>query len=359
MAAVNRIGIAAAAMAALCGAAQAAPRGLTEDWRARKLLLLSMEKGRDANVSAIVTQSGPAGKVQIKLEQSSDGFERHTILQPLSMQGVTSVDDGRTWMMYWPDERRVLSQESPRRSQADADERVRLADKNYDLKIASETSIAGRRAVCVTAEPRNREMVERRFYIDSETSFLLRIEREQPGAGSEVIFDTKAISFPKRIPKCELFSKSDVRIIERDPPVTIRLGTNVRETVGFEPVVPQSLPLGFVVHAAQITGENSRRFIAIRITDGLVNATVYQFDGRRERSDRSGSRDRGVEANGIRFRVVGDLTDAAKELILSRFVRDSDRVQSLASELSGGWIRLNPNETIELWIPIEQGQVTI
>lgn len=357
MAAASRFGT-VAALAAVFTALSAAPRGIPEDWRARKLLLLSMEKGRDANVSAIVTQIGVSGKVQIKLEQSSDGFERHTVLQPLSMQGVTSVDDGRTWMMYWPDERRVLSQQSPRRSQADPDERVRLADKNYDLRITSETTIAGRKALCVSAEPKNREMVERRYYIDSETSFLLRLERERPGSDFEVVFDTKAISFPDRIPKCELFSKSDVRVIERDPPVTIRPGSNVRDTVGFDPVVPRSLPLGFVVHAAQITGEDSRRFIAIRITDGLVNATVYQFDGRRERNGRSRERDEDVEANGIRFRVVGDLTDAAKEQILSRFVRESARVQSLISELSPGWFRLNPNVTIELWIPIEQGQVT-
>lgn len=357
MTAANRTAV-LAAVVAVCAAASAAPNSLAEDWRARKLLLLSMGKGRAANVSAIVTQLGAGGSVQIKLEQSADGFERHTILQPLSMQGVTSVDDGRTWMTYWPDERRVLSQESPRRSLADADERVNLADKNYNLRVASETMIAGRRALCVAAEPRNREMSERRFYIDSETSFLLRIERGRSGAEFDVLFDTKAISFPKRIPKCELFSKSDVRIIERDPPVTIRPGTNVREIVGFEPVVPQSLPLGFVVHAAQITGEDSRRFIAIRITDGLVNATVYQFDGHRERSGRGESRDRGSEANGIRFRVVGDLSEPAKEKILSRFVRDSGQVLWLVPELCKALSLLNPNGTIELWISVNQGQVT-
>ena len=149
---------------------------------AKSLLLRSMERGRHVNVSAIVVQKAPTGTVQMKFEQARDGFERQTVLQPLSMQGVSMVDDGKRWMMYWPDERRALSQQSPRARLADADDRIQLADKNYRLKFGEPTTIAGRRAHAVVAEPRYKEMEERRYFIDEETSFVLRVQKgEHPG----------------------------------------------------------------------------------------------------------------------------------------------------------------------------------
>lgn len=316
------------------------------DGKARDLLLKSMERSRCFNVSAILTRENSGGTMQIKLEQSEDGFERQTILQPLSMQGVSTVDDGKRWMTLWPDERRVLRQDSPRLWQADPSDRIRMADRNYRLTITSEDRIAGRRALCVSAVPRAKEMATRRYYLDERTGFILRSERVEEDGQVTVLQDTKAISFPDEIPKCcEMFSSKGVRVMERTSPMALKPGASTRSLVGFEPVLPRSLPFGFVIHEKQIIGDENRRFVAVRITDGLVNATIYEYRAGSEGRGRSSSDER-REAGGVSFRVVGELTSTAKSQILSRFLKEAEQALGPISELPGMSPMLVPNRGI-------------
>lgn len=314
-------------------AAGSAIAGPWPDARARDLLLKSMERSRCFNVSAILTREGSGGIMQLKLEQSEDGFERQTILQPLSMQGVSTVDDGKRWMTLWPDERRVLRQDSPRLWQADPEDRIRLADRNYRLTITSEDRIAGRRALCVSAVPRSKEMATRRYYLDERTGFILRSELVDENGEVVLLQDTKAISFPDDIPKCcEMISSKGMRVMERTSPMALKPGASTRSLVGFEPVLPGNLPFGFVIHAKQIIGDENRRYVAVRITDGLVSATIYQYKSDGDERKR-GSSDERREAAGVGFRVVGELTSAAKSQILSRFLKEAEQALGPSSEL--------------------------
>ncbi len=328
---VPRVFAALVLVAVVCSA----PAGPWPDARARDLLLKSMKRSRCTDVSAIVVQDSPGGTLQIKLERAEDGFERQTILQPLSMQGVTTVDDGTRWMTLWPDERRVLQQESPRLWQADPEDRIRLADRNYRLTITSEDQIAGRRVLCVSAVPRAKEMATRRYYVDERTAFILRNERVDEDGEVVTLLDTKVISFPREIPKCcEMLATTGMRVIERAPPKSLKSLASVKAVVGFEPVFPKTLPFGFVIHEKQLVGGEGRRLVAVRLTDGLVTATVYEWAAEhdaRHKAHSSGVR----EAGGIMFRVVGDLTDAAKALILSKFLLEVEEALRPALELRG------------------------
>src|SRR5688500_13007817 len=79
--------------------------------RARQLLLKTLERTYPNNVIALITQRSPEnhGNIQrIQVQISKDGKMRQTVIYPLSMQGVETIDDGKNIATFFPDEKLVI-----------------------------------------------------------------------------------------------------------------------------------------------------------------------------------------------------------------------------------------------------------
>lgn len=293
--------------------------------RAIDVLLRAMDRTANTPVSGIFYQKSFGGfrcHAQVQIDQSRDGRIRVGMLQPLSMQGVTSVDDGKTWTTYFPDDRRMVVQESPRASQPDPRWRLEIAQRNYSFRMEPGEQVAGRRTIAVVAVPRNEGLPVRRYTIDQERSYMLRLETIGDDDRPNVLLDTKDISFPNDV-DARLFDIrpiGDVRTIKLDAPTRFQSSRKAAPLVGFRPIVPEDMPFGFVVSDKLFTASDEAKFVAIRISDGLVTATVYQWDGRKPAQPWPASgRDREVE--GIRLRLIGDLPDGVMSKVLDSFIR--------------------------------------
>lgn len=300
--------------------------------KAREALFRTMERGHLVALSAIVVQkAGPncPSDMQFKVEQTANGQKKITILQPLSNQGRVSLDDGKFWQNYSPDENRIMVAPSPQLSREDPKERIELANQNYRFMLEKNGIIAGRETIVVTATPRYPELPVRRYSIDTDKDVLLRMETIDTSGKKNLHFDTQAIWYPQGREAPTSFSLKPVgnpRKISVPGPQKIESPSWARARTGFAPIVPRDLPFGFIVREPQLTGEDEERFVAIRITDGLLMATVYQWDPRRVRDPLG--KDMAVLTrfvNGIRIGLVGELPDTVHGRLLDLFVKEAAR----------------------------------
>ena len=313
-----------AALASVVSSVQAEPKSAVSQNRAIDLLLKSIERAHSTAMSGIFSQSAGGGhgcNLQVKIDQSKEGRTRVTTLQPLNMQGVTSVDDGQTWSTYFPDERRLLEQDSPRLGLGNPRERLEHAARNYSFRSTSGETVAGRRTIAILAVPVHEELPVRRYSLDTERNFMLRMETIAEGRTRRVM-DTKSITFSPEfdVRLFEIKPMGEVRVIRLDPPSEIRSSRHARATLGFRPAFPDELPFGFAIRNKHLSSNQDVSFVAVRITDGLITATVYQWSATRSEVPWPKAR-KDREVDGIRFRLVGDLPESVMSRLLDTFVR--------------------------------------
>lgn len=299
------------------------------DEHAKQLLLRSLQHAYNVNVRAIVVQfcSESGTFQQIKVEQTKSGKSRYTVIAPLRDQGVESVDDGMKAVTYLPDNKLVLVQASTRNGYQDATDRLALAEKNYKLSWENSPKIAGRKTVCVVATPKRGPLEERRFYIDSETAYLLRSETVTKDGGRSVKYDTRCVSYPEEMIEPGIQMRElGASTIKYERQITISKNHSAASQVGFEPIVPTQLPYGFTVSGCQVTKSDHWQAVVVRVSDGIVRGAVYQWKPDSDDGDQGSSPDRSsLMAHGIRLLLVADIPKSARERILQAFATSGDR----------------------------------
>ncbi|HEY3781328.1 MAG TPA: hypothetical protein VGL56_09620 [Fimbriimonadaceae bacterium] len=281
--------------------------------------------------------------IEMWTEQSAEGELKLTVLSPLSEQGVTSVDDGNQWITYRPDDNRIMVETSPRRDSKKTGNRINLAQKNYELIVEpSEPLIAGRRAYSFLAMAKHSEMPARRFCIDKKKDFLLRVE-VMDNTGCKVMLDTKTIDFPIEVPREDFaLAPHESTEVETYPaPITVSLNKEIQRELGFKPCVPEDLPFGFVVDQPQLVEGNGDKYLAIRLTDGLVSATVYEWNGKKHHSGPQGPSKSEKSANGVKLRFMGEVPDQVSSGLMDKFVKEAlKKVESCL-------VKVSPLETLD------------
>ncbi|MEQ1935047.1 MAG: hypothetical protein ABL962_14405, partial [Fimbriimonadaceae bacterium] len=240
---------------------------------AATMLFKALSGSRALNVEGIVLKRSRGSEpIQLKLEQSSSGATKLTVLAPLCDQGIVNYEDGKTWKTYIPSERRLEFMSAPDRD-ANLMARRDLCSRNYRFTMQTGDLIAGRKTTLIVASPRNSEMPSRRYSLDASKQYLLRVETELDGE-RKLLHDTMAITFPTSNPVIDIEKEivQSVRRVEKSPPISWTETRTVQNLVGFKPSVPSLLPYGFEVIDKQLAGDKGK-FIAIRISDGLANAT--------------------------------------------------------------------------------------
>lgn len=302
----------------------AAFAGAGQDERAADLLQKSMGRRFPVNVVAIIMQRDPAGDgtyQRVKVTRARDGRARHSIIAPLRMAGVESVDDGENMRVYLPDKRALIVQDSPHRASADTDERIALAKKNYLFSIDGREKIAGRVSLRIVADPKDPDMAIRRYYLDEKCGYPLKMEVVGEAGDPKVVFDTVAIDFPNELGGDVFRMKAmpGTNTITYTRPKTLTSPGLAQEAVGFRPVLPERLPMGFKVQETQYNGSKEWKSVVIRMTDGLVRATVYQWrpNGKKIEAVEDSSM---VEVNGLKLLLVSDLPPHVRMRLLQAFV---------------------------------------
>lgn len=344
---VNRRFVALALIGALVSSA-----ALAED-KAVTLLRKSMGRKFPVNVVAVILQRDPAAEgvyQRVKVTRSADGRIRHSVLQPLRVAGVESVDNGEVMRTYLPDRRSVIVQDSAQRINADVEKRLGLARQNYVLSLSSAPRIAGRSTVCVTAEPKSNELFTRRYYLDEKTGYPLKLEVDDGKAEPSTVFHTLAIEFPASL-KDGVFEMSTlpgrVHEIRYSRPQAVTSKTQAQNVVGFRPVLPDRLPMGFQVQEMQLNGGDEWRSVVVRLTDGLVRATVYQYrtEGRKVEAIEDCT---SLDVNGIRFMLVSDLPDGVRQRLLQAFIAQAKADSTLRPQRLIGKAAARPSASVEL-----------
>jgi outer membrane lipoprotein-sorting protein len=296
--------------------------------QAGRFLFRALDVSRQTPMDAIIVRSGDSRggpAMQIKMEQAKGGVVRLTVLGPLSNQGVVSLDDGKTWQTYLPDENRILEQPSPQRLRQASSERYVLAMNNYRFALAEGEGIAGREVVIVSAIPlKSNDLPRRFFYIDSETAVVLRTEI-QSGRDRRITFDTKSIDYRPDFSAKDLTltPMRDVRRMRLSGPTRFSDPASVQRQLGFRPAMPKDLPLGFDNTAMLMLGSEDNPMVAARLSDGLALLTVYQFKADQlAKMGAEGRRGVSREVKGIRLQAVGDLPQSVLSEILQVFIRE-------------------------------------
>jgi hypothetical protein len=298
------------------------------DRRSPKFLLLrSMTRAHKYALTSVVVQKMrhiANAEMEMKVEQDGEGKTRITIWQPSWMRGAISIDDGVHWMTYNAREKKIERQQSPRITQGNPAYQIALADENYKWKLEKTADIADRPTVCVIAVPNAKELETRRYYLDERSSVMLRQEVVASDNTKVLLFDTRAIAYLSPATRLSIDADADkgYRVVNVEAPERISPPSSARKRVSFIPVIPDRLPYGFVVKDVELVGRRGKQFLALRISDGLAIATIYQWNAkitpwRTPRGYKSGYK----ESKGVRFQLMGDIPSKAASKIVAAFLK--------------------------------------
>jgi hypothetical protein len=305
--------------------------------RAKDILRKFLAVGERVPMDAIVVQKSSCSSTlscQFKLLQDSSGRRMMVAVQPLSIQGLVSFDDGRQWTNYFPDERRMVVMPSPRIARDNADLRIQLASQNYRFVMETSTRVAGRQAEVVVVIPRNYGLATKRFTIDSANDVLLRVESIERNLNSETIFETKSVQFLTEATHLKFSPGNEMafRVFKPEMPSRLANISLAKEIVGFVPVTLHSMPFGFTLRESSALQSRSGSYVTQRWTDGIVSATLYQFaSGRNPLGASSDGLD--FSHNNVTLRLVGDIPYEGKRIMMEQIARSLGRTLRPLREL--------------------------
>lgn len=303
--------------------------------RARNLVLRSLEGQFQFNVTAVVQQCRPgSGNTQtVKVVRDKQGRVCKFLFGSDGSVETTCIDNGQTVFIQISDTGAVFRQDSERaHKNLSFSTRAKLADNNYDFRVLETDYVAGRKALKIGAFPRVPDKSVRFYSIDAQTGFPLGLEIREPKGKHLSLMVTKEIKFPKSVSQ----SFFEVRpmgapmpsVVQCSRPVAMRSVDQARKSLGFAPIIPPQMPMGFVVDELQVFNSPDWKRCTLRLSDGLVRATVYQW-----RNDDSKPKLKNLagytlgEANGIHVMVVSEANATVRKRLLDAFIRGADSLE--------------------------------
>lgn len=286
------------------------------EWMAR-----SMRSSSGLRVEARVMQRdlhGDGTHRMIRVVRDERGRMCSTVLLPASLAGLVTVDDGKRMRVYMPDQRRVMEQASAMESRTSVETRLKLAERNYRFSEIGATRVAGRDAVVVAADPVDPKMRARRYTLDRATAYPLRLElTEEEGGTRWTAFEVREILFPSKIRSEEFELKTEGPVTVQSFPAPKAIdGKRAETALGFRPLLPRTLPMGFRTMGMHMTMAGETPMLAVRVSDGLVWATVYEVSA----AQAGGDGPRGsMKAGGVRLYVGSELPVAHRASLLRAF----------------------------------------
>lgn len=291
------------------------------DTEAVKALVKALEAQRDVRVCMVQSRSDGGQTVTVSVQIVPRRGVRATITQPLIYAGIVSYDNGEQWRNFDPQMNVVRIEKSPATFQMEISQRKKLIEKNFETRFAGEATIAGRRTRVILMKGKHDDMADRRLYVDSENSLILRYIVQQPDSDPVTTVDTKSIDLNPTIDlgTLENVGGEGAKVVKAWGPIELRSSRDAERYSGFVPQVPSSIPAGLQVQAIHVVGTEERPFVGIRLTDGMSIVTVYLWKPG-ENEPFKGDYD-AKAANGIRCKVVGEVSTQLKSNLARTFAR--------------------------------------
>lgn len=296
------------------------------DAQALKILVKALDSQRDVRANLVQARSDGGQTITVSVQIVPNRGVRATIIQPFVYSGIVSFDNGDLWRNFDPHLNVVRIEKSPATFQLDVATREKLIKKNFTTTTAGEALIAGRRTTVVVMKGRFDGMADRRLYIDTENSLILRYIVYQPDSEPVTTVDTKSVDLRSSIDLAEFekIGEAGVKTVKSWGPLELRQAKDAERYVGFVPQIPSSLAAGLEKQAIHIVGSEERKFVGVRLTDGMAVVTIYLWKPIEGESSTSepfrGSYDSKAE-NGIRCKVVGEVADSVKATLAKAFTR--------------------------------------
>ncbi|RYG39479.1 hypothetical protein EON81_00885 [bacterium] len=309
------------------------------DERAELAYRRSIQRRFPVNIVTVTVQRDPKNErtmQSIRMERDKDGRTHHTVLQPLRLVGLETSDDGEYKRVYLPDQNLLIEEISALKGPDDAMRKMEVAKKNYAFKIKGKEKIAGREAIEIFAQAKHGGMGSRRFFLDSKYYYPLRVISVASSGQETLQLDTLDILFPPTIAlyRFDVKPTGTPKVMKYEPPERMDKD-QVEERLGFEPILPTQMPLGFRrISDMQLTTNDSWKALSIRITDGIARATIYQWraGGKDKRKVNSIENSSFIEHDGVCMMLVSDIAPELRERLLRGFV-ESAETESLFGQL--------------------------
>lgn len=331
--------------------------------KAKEALRKYLSHGEKLTLNAVVTRKASyssAEELRYSLSQDDHGRRKMVVLQPLAMQGMVSVDDGDVLASFCPDSSRWYTMPSPRLDSRDAEYRLNLTQRNYRLAVEKNLTIAGRPATVVLAVPVAKQMPTRRIAVDSERDVLLRVEVIHPGGKRETLYDTKAITFPRAVQgqAISITRPKEARAIAFEAPTPLSSSREAKRTCGFVPLIPQKIPYGFQVRSVEAAQNSGSRYVALRLTDGMVMATLYQWDRTETSNPIGGPSGMDRTIGNVQLRLAGELSEQVRMQIMESLANELGKTFRPGRELPPAGESLWPKRMPEFAVDVQNGTVT-
>ncbi len=304
------------------------------------LLVDALEKHPKTQVSAIerMVVAQPTGMMEMRLswEQNSDGAVRKVVVSPLRLKGLVVVDDGYARTTYNPYTNSCDVQPSPGQfaKALPAARRATLVRSNYNVTYLRSEKIGSREAKVLVAKPKQKGAFERYYWIDTANHVILRMQVNGSDGRKLYVDEMLFPNFEKKIPADSFSTKFGCAVEVRShakQAVSYTL-SDLRKKVGFDIIAPAKLPFGMTFIYAEAKTNGDRQAAALRYSDGLANASVYQSPGMMStlRVTNSTGADRTMvfSNRGTKYTIIADLGEEG----MKEFVRSFESASKVRRE---------------------------
>jgi hypothetical protein len=176
--------------------------------------------------------------------------------------------------------------------------------------------VANRETIKVLLAPKAKKMgYTRRYWIDTQTAVLLKVQWIDPGGTKQVMSDTISISYPKSLAS-NTFEKTFVghpKEVHIRAPARHEDLVKLSSAVGFPVINPHDMPFGFLFIGADSIRARNGTMAALRYTDGATNVTIYQAKASSGQPPWRANADLVTsQVDGVHVGIDGDLPKAGK-----------------------------------------------
>ena len=228
-----------------------------------------------------------SGTIVYKLSVEPSAKTVHVnIISPSSMAGTRSVDNSRTLRTYFPNQKEILEQPSPQKFRTSTKTRMELIQRNYRLSLVAGREIAERKTYLIELKPKEPSVGTRRVLIDQDKGTILASYLRDPATRTEFTLSTTlVVNYNVKFAPGEFDLPKDIIPTKEVMPIELSQFKDAAKKLGFAPRIPPTLPYGFQIVSRQVVGSQEKPFLAIRVSDGMNNVNVYQwnikkFDGK-------------------------------------------------------------------------------
>ncbi len=202
---------------------------------------------------------------------------KYTVVHPSTYQGQVFIDDGKQLRHYIPENKTIFLRPSGHSFSPSGSWLARRASKNYTLSIVERSKRLGRDVTTIALRPKNAAMPSRRMTVDDDLPVVHLLDAFDGNDRLRLVevIDLKPSS--TNLGELKFDTTREVRTRQSwgpRPANDMKLAAGI---LGFSPLSPRKIPLGFESYTRQLGGTEQLPAFVNRLSDGVAMITVYQW----------------------------------------------------------------------------------